>query len=170
MPNFSVKYLVEKKEVWKNIIPHQKVYADEKWVKIVIHTMLIRLFSTDDGLYLLKQEIETFNPGIKLMKTLQWLSSEENRVNKLHGSVIVQLKDQEMAEKAIKFRLFLDRISVKAEKYRHQAIQYQKCQKFGHLARECRSNHKCQIYVEEHPIKTHKCDIYKVQNNICPHS
>ena len=22
MPNFSVKYLVEKKEVWKNIIPH----------------------------------------------------------------------------------------------------------------------------------------------------
>ena len=22
MPNFSAKYLVEKKEVWKNIIPH----------------------------------------------------------------------------------------------------------------------------------------------------
>jgi len=30
MPNFSAKYLVEKKEVWKNIIPHQKIYADEK--------------------------------------------------------------------------------------------------------------------------------------------
>src|SRR6266536_1109843 len=154
MPNFSVKYLVEKKEVWKNIIPHQKVYADEKWVKIVIHTMLIRLFSTDDGLYLLKQEIETFNPGIKLMKTLQWLSSEENRVNKLHKSIIVQLKDQEMTEKIIKFRLFLDRISVKAEKYRHQAIQY----------------HKYQIYAEEHPTKAHKYDICNVQNNTCPHS
>src|SRR6266498_6145828 len=145
MLNFSVKYLVEKKEVWKNIIPHQKVYADEKWVKIVIYTVLIRLFSTDDGLYLLGQEIETFNPGIKLMKTPQWLSSKKNRVNKLHGSVVVQLKDQEMAEKAIKFRLFLGGTSVKAEKYRHQAIQCQKCQKFGHLARECRSNHKCQI-------------------------
>src|SRR6266498_2501957 len=24
IPNFSTKYLVEKKEVWKNIIPHQK--------------------------------------------------------------------------------------------------------------------------------------------------
>ncbi len=54
MPNFSVKYLVEKKEVWKNIIPHQKIYADEKWVKIVIYIILIRLFSTDDGLYLLR--------------------------------------------------------------------------------------------------------------------
>src|SRR6266498_5189755 len=75
-----------------------------------------------------------------------------------------------MAEKAIKFRLFLDRISVKTEKYRHQTIQYQKYQKFGHLARECRSNHKCQIYAEEHPTKAHKCDICKVQNNTYPHS
>src|SRR6266498_1553985 len=170
MSNLSAKYLVEKKEVWKNIIPHQKVYTDEKWAKIVIHTVPIRPFSTDDGLYLLGQEIETFNPRMKLMKTPQWLSSEENRVNKLYGSVVVQLKDQEMAEKAIKFRLFLGGISVKAKKYRHQAIQYQKCQKFGHLARECRLNHKYQIYAEEHPIKAYKYDICKIQNNIYPHS
>ncbi len=70
MPNFSLKYLVEKKEVWKNIIPHQKVYADEKWVKIVIYIVLIRLFSTDDGLYFLGQEIKTFNLGMKLIKIL----------------------------------------------------------------------------------------------------
>ncbi len=75
-----------------------------------------------------------------------------------------------MAEKAIKFRLFLSGTSVKAEKYRHQAIQYQKCQKFGHLTRECRSNHKYQIYAEEHPTKAHKYNICKVQNNIYPHS
>ncbi len=30
IPNFSAKYLIEKKEVWKNIIPHQKIYTDEK--------------------------------------------------------------------------------------------------------------------------------------------
>src|SRR6266536_3774989 len=75
-----------------------------------------------------------------------------------------------MAEKAIKFRLFLDRTSVKAEKYRHQTIQYQKCQKFGYLARECRLNHKYQIYAEKHPIKAHKCDICEVQNNVYPYS
>ncbi len=68
MPNFSVKYLVEKKEVWKNIIPHQKIYVDEKWVKIVIYIVLIRSFSTDDGLYLLGQKIKTFNRKMKLMK------------------------------------------------------------------------------------------------------
>ncbi len=71
MLNFSAKYLVEKKEVWKNIIPHQKIYTDKKWAKIVIYIVLIRLFSTDDGLYLLGQEIEIFNLGMKLMKTPQ---------------------------------------------------------------------------------------------------
>src|SRR6266487_4484225 len=30
MPNLSAKYLVKKKEVWKNIIPHQKIYTDKK--------------------------------------------------------------------------------------------------------------------------------------------
>ena len=85
----------------------------------MIYIVLIRLFSTDDGLYFLGQEIEIFNPGIKLMKTPQYLSSEENRVNKLHRSVVVQLKDQEMVEKAIKFRLFLGGILVKVEKYRY---------------------------------------------------
>src|SRR6266511_2404141 len=75
-----------------------------------------------------------------------------------------------MVEKAIKFRLFLGGISVKLEKYRHQVIQCQKCQKFGHLARECRLNYKCQICVEEYPIKAYKYDICEVQNNICLHS
>src|SRR6266540_7495593 len=54
IPNFSAKYLIEKKKVWKNIIPHQKIYTDEKWAKIVIYIILIRLFSTDDSLYLLR--------------------------------------------------------------------------------------------------------------------
>jgi len=69
MPNLLAKYLVEKKEIWKNIISHQKVYTNEKWVKIIIYTVLIKLFSTDDGLYLLEQKIEIFNPGMKLIKT-----------------------------------------------------------------------------------------------------
>ena len=67
----------------------------------MIYIVLIRPFSTDDGLYLLGQEIETFNPKMKLMKIPQWLSSEENRVNKLHKSVVVQLKDQEITKKLL---------------------------------------------------------------------
>ncbi len=69
MSNSSVKYLVEKKEVWKNIILYQEIYTNKKWIKIVIYIILIRLFSTDDNLYLLRQKIEIFNLGMKLIKT-----------------------------------------------------------------------------------------------------
>ena len=49
------------------------------WSKLVIHGIPIAPFSMDDGLYLLKEEIETFNPEIKLLKNPRWLSLEENR-------------------------------------------------------------------------------------------
>ena len=39
-----------------------------EWSKLVIHGISIALFSMDDGLYLLKKEIETFNPEVKLLK------------------------------------------------------------------------------------------------------
>ena len=38
------------------------------WSKLVIHEIPIAPFSMDDGLYLLKEEIETFNPEVKLLK------------------------------------------------------------------------------------------------------
>jgi len=39
-----------------------------KWSKLIIHEIPIALFLINDELYLLKKEIETFNPEIKLLK------------------------------------------------------------------------------------------------------
>ena len=79
MPNLSAKYLVEKKKIWKNIIPHQKIYTNKKWIKIVIHTVLIRLFSTDDGLYLLGQEIKTFKNEINKNNSMAFIRREPGK-------------------------------------------------------------------------------------------
>ena len=49
------------------------------WSKLVIHEILIAPFLMNDGLYLLKEEIETFNPEVKLLKNPRWLSLKENR-------------------------------------------------------------------------------------------
>ena len=49
------------------------------WSKLIIHGISIAPFSMDDGLYLLKEEIETFNPEIKLLKNSRWLFLEENK-------------------------------------------------------------------------------------------
>ena len=50
-----------------------------KWSKLVIYKILITLFLINDELYLLKKEIKTFNPEVKLLKNSRWLTLKENR-------------------------------------------------------------------------------------------
>ena len=64
-----------------------------KWSKLVIYGILITLFSIDDGLYLLKKEIETFNPEVKLLKNPRWLTLKENKQNKRHASIAIIVKN-----------------------------------------------------------------------------
>ena len=91
MPGYTADYLIEKRQVWEQIFsPYLKSMGkNTDWSKLVIHGIPIAPFSMDDGLYLLKEEIETFNPEIKLLKNLRWLSLEENRQSKRHASIII---------------------------------------------------------------------------------
>ena len=81
MPDFSADFLLEKKTVWEHIFSNiaQKIEKDTHWSKIVIHGVPIEPFSMNEGLSLLKEEIETYNPGLKLLKKPIWLSSQEKR-------------------------------------------------------------------------------------------
>ena len=61
----------------------------------------------NDGLFLFKEEIETFNPEIKLLKNPRWLSSEENKQNKRHASIAIIVENAEQAKTAIQNRLYI---------------------------------------------------------------
>ena len=50
-----------------------------KWSKLIIYEISITIFLMNDGLYLLKKEIETFNPEVKLLKNSRWLTLKKNR-------------------------------------------------------------------------------------------
>ena len=43
----------------------------------------------DEGLSLLKEEIETYNPELKLLKKLIWLSSQDKRQANKHASILI---------------------------------------------------------------------------------
>ena len=77
IPEFSADFLFQKKAVWEDIFSNiaQKIEKDSYWSKIVIYRVLIRSFSMDNGLSILKEEIETYNPDLKLLKNSIWLSS-----------------------------------------------------------------------------------------------
>jgi len=107
MPDFSADFLLQKKTVWEDIFSNiaQKIEKDTHWSKVVIHGISIRSFSMDEGLSLLKDEIEIFNPGLKLLKNPIWISSQENRQAKRHASILIAVESAKQAELAIEKRL-----------------------------------------------------------------
>jgi DnaJ-class molecular chaperone len=111
----------------------------------------------DDGMFLLREEIKTFNPHLTLMENPRWLPSESNRQFKLHGSILVSLESAEMAEQALKHKLHIAGNVVKAEKYvtTRAQMQCQNCQVFSHSTRDCRKESKCQICAGDHVTRRH---------------
>jgi hypothetical protein len=79
MEGIAATFLMENKEIWQSTIPFSKAIYDKGWFKLVIHTVPVRPFNMDDGLEILKSEIETFNLGIKPARNPIWLAGEENR-------------------------------------------------------------------------------------------
>ena len=65
MEGIVATFLMENKEIWQSNIPFSKAIYDKEWFKLVVHTVPVRPFNMDNGLDILKSEIETFNLGIK---------------------------------------------------------------------------------------------------------
>jgi len=99
MEGIAATFLMENKEIWQSTIPFSKAIYDKEWFKLVIHTVPVRPFNMDDGLEILKSEIETFNLGIKLARNPIWLAREENREQKRYSSILIHLEDKEMVDK-----------------------------------------------------------------------
>ena len=141
MPDFSADFLLQKKTIWEDIFSSkaQNIEKDKQWSKVVIHEVPIRPFSMDEDLLLLKDEIETFNPGLKLLKNSIWISSQENRQAKRHASILIAVESAKQAELAIEKRLCIADNWLIAEKCKENKIQIQcqNCQKYNHATRNC---------------------------------
>ena len=129
MPDFSADFLLQKKIVWENIFSNiaQKIEKDTHWSKIVVHGVPIEPFSMDKGLVLLKNEIETFNPGLKLLKKPIWLSSQDKRQANNHTSILITVENARQAQLTIEKRLYSAGNWLIAEKCKENIAQKQ-CQ------------------------------------------
>src|SRR5881394_510581 len=126
----------------------------------------------DEGLSLLKDEIETFNPGLKLLKNPIWLSSQENRQNNRHATILIAVENAKQAQTAIENRLCIAGNWLIAEKCQNFLFKKQclNCQKFGHSTRACFAQAVCQICAEMHKTSQHNCNICNIQDQICSHA
>ena len=167
---FSGAFLIEKEAIWREIIPYTSISHDAEWAKLVVHTIPTKPFSMDEGELLMRSEIETFNPRLKLMRNPIWLSKEETRAEKLHSSILIHLPSQEMAKMALESRIIIAGVSCRVEKYIPRHTQCNKCQKFGYTRAHCINEAKCRVCSLNHEGKDHFCQICQVRDQECPHS
>ena len=165
-PAFTAKYLLENQNIWKDITTYKVAQPISPWYKVVIHKL-----PTNHSLEVLKEEIETFNKGLKIVGSPFWLTPEARRENQNFGSACVAFATEEEAQRAIRGKLYILGQSLRAEKLRviNNSKQCLKCQGFGHLEARC-TKIACQICSEAHHTSLHKCKSCPAKGKACVHT
>jgi len=168
---FNADFLLEHEAVWQSITPYSSANKDSAWFKVVAHGIPIRDFNNEKGMALLKDEVETFNKGLKVMGSPRWLTSSSARETKRTGSVVIAFSTEKERSQAIRSRLYIAGSSVKTEKLLpfRADTQCSKCQGFGHSESKCRSTYRCRLCGEGHPTDMHVCATCEVRGKRCPH-
>jgi hypothetical protein len=62
----------------------------------MVHRVTISDFDTATGMAELRKDIEMFNPKLRLATLPRWVTLRENRIRKMHRSVVLSFDNEEM--------------------------------------------------------------------------
>ena len=62
----------------------------------MVHSIAISDFNTVTGIAKLRKDIEMFNPKLRLVILSRWVILRENRIRKMHGSVVLSFDNEKM--------------------------------------------------------------------------
>ena len=170
-PRFTAKYLLENINIWENITPFTSALLNESWHKVAVHNVPTSYDSNED-LSIIKTEIETFNKGLKVVGNPYWLTKPDRRRQQETGTICVAFATEREAQQAIRNRLYVLGISVRAEKLHATppTSQCAKCQRFGHSDTRCSNEYTCKICAGHHATRVHKCNTCNVKGRACMHT
>ena len=89
---YIAKALLKQRDIWKHIFEVKSIKKNEKWYKIVIHSLKINIFNMKIEMKYLRIELEKYNSELKLIINSIWLSKDENKARKNHASTILTFK------------------------------------------------------------------------------
>ena len=89
---YIAKALLKQRDIWKYIFKVKSIKKNEKWYKIVIHSLKIDIFNMKIEMKYLRIELKKYNSELKLIINLIWLSKDENKVRNNHASTILMFK------------------------------------------------------------------------------
>jgi hypothetical protein len=62
----------------------------------MVHEIAISDFNTVTSMAELRKDIEMFNPKLRLATLPRWIIPRKNRIEKMHGSVMLPFNNEEM--------------------------------------------------------------------------
>ena len=92
LEKYIAKALLEQRNIWKHIFEVKSIKKNEKWYKIVIHSLKINIFNMKIEMKYLKIELKKYNSELKLIINSIWLSKGKNKARKNYASTILTFK------------------------------------------------------------------------------
>jgi hypothetical protein len=135
----------------------------EQWYKLKIHKIPLNRYLKNEGLSLIKEEIET-TTGLELPLPPRWLGKDlEKRYNRdeiAFSSIIITVRSKSLSDRIIAKGLFFGGQNHKSERFieaRPQELCLN-CYQFGHNKyQKCENRLKCYLCGGNHSGLEHKC-------------
>jgi len=117
LKKYIADVLLAQRAIWKHVFEVKSIKKDEKWHKIVIHSLKIKIFNTKTEMKNLKTELKLYNFELKLIINFIWLSKSENRSRNKHASMILAFRIEAEVQRYLKKQLL-------AAKSTYQTVEY----------------------------------------------
>jgi len=102
LKKYIADILLVQRAIWKHVFDVKSIKKDEKWYKIVIHSLEIEIFNTKTEMKNLKTELELYNFELKLIINSIWLLKSENRSRNKHASMILAFRIEAEVQRHLK--------------------------------------------------------------------
>ncbi len=162
LKKYIADVLLAQKAIWEHVFDVKSIKKDEKWHKIVIHSLKIEIFNMKIKMKYLRIELKKYNSELKLIINSIWLSKDENKARKNHDSTILTFKIETEVQKHLKKQLLAAKSTYQTVEYQDYWLndQCQKCQTFKHLQNKCNRSSRCLYCKRNHQIWNHKCQLF----------
>jgi hypothetical protein len=151
-------------------IPVKKMESDVQWQKLMVHGISVPDFEGEEGMNILREEINRFNPRLELATLPRWLTRPDTRVGKEFSSVIIAVRTQEektAAEKGVWVHGRRRCTSVYITS--RPSDQCTRCLHFGHNWQRCKNDTRCKFCSGLHLSSSHHCKQCEATGKACPH-
>ncbi|OAT02606.1 uncharacterized protein BDCG_17672 [Blastomyces dermatitidis ER-3] len=131
MPEFSAEFLIQNENLWKSAVEsllNTTILSerDEKWGKFILHDIPVEIFDCEEGMLLLKNELEEYN-SIQLRKEPSKISevrvAEIQNVHSVPEITKLVSINVKHAQKEVKFVNILCLSALIAKKNMHLALK-----------------------------------------------